>query len=274
MSSDDRRSSGRDEDLNPDALAPLSVDNGYALITLSRPHRGNALSAALVHALNTQIRRAVETDSVHSLVFEGAGAQFCTGFDLGGLEDLSEAELLERFVRVELLLDTTWRCPVRTIAIAHGRCWGAGADLFAACDLRLAAPGSSYRFPGAGFGIVLGSRRLASRVGSERARRWISEATSLDAHEAVRQGLATELITTRPDDNPQAHMGWRLSHLPPAVTIDRATLATMRHATDPAGNLSQAQADADLAALVRSATREGLKARVLAYRTRQRAPQG
>jgi enoyl-CoA hydratase len=269
MSSEDQRSSEHDEDLGPDALAPLMIDNGYALLTLSRAHRGNALSAALVHALNTQIQRAVNTESVHSLVFEGAGRHFCTGFDLSGLDNLSEADLLERFVRVELLLDAIWRSPVRTIAIAHGRCWGAGADLFAACDLRIAVPGSSFRFPGAGFGIVLGSRRLAHRVGAECARRLISEATSLTAEQALDQGLATQLTDPRPEGESPSLTAWRQTLLPPAVAIDRETLACVRRATEPGGSsMAQTLADVDLATLVRSATRDGLKARVTAYRQR------
>lgn len=255
-------------DLTAEALAPLRVENGFAHITLNRPQRGNALSAELVKALDWQTRRAIERSDVHSLVIEAAGANFCTGFDLSDLDAMSEGDLLERFVRVELLLDAIWRCPLRTIAITQGRCWGAGADLFAACDVRIAQPGSSYRFPGAGFGIVLGSSRLAHRVGSEQARQWISEGTAIDTAQALSTRLANRLADPRPDHDPSALTTWVTQWLPADVAIDRATLTASRQATAPAGILAQAQADADLAALVRSATREGLKARILAYRNR------
>ena len=251
--------------------ATLRVGDGVALVELNRPGRGNALSGALVEALLAAIARACAEPTVHTLAFAGAGRHFCTGFDLSGLEDASEGDLLMRFVRVETLLDAVWRAPVRTVAIATGRTWGAGADLFAACDERVAAPDASFRFPGAAFGIVLGTRRLAERVGTERARAWVSTGTTLDATAAAAAGLASR-VATAPPESDAALAWWRREALADAPAIDRETLAAIRAASRPAGGPgADALADADLAALVRSASRPGLKARILAYRERSRA---
>ncbi|MEI7447126.1 MAG: enoyl-CoA hydratase/isomerase family protein, partial [Burkholderiales bacterium] len=179
--------------------ALLHVEHGVACIELNRPARGNALSASLVEALLAAVRRACADPSVHTLAFAGAGRHFCTGFDLGDLESLSEGDLVLRFVRVEALLDAVWRAPVRTVAIATGRAWGAGADLFAACDVRVAAADATFRFPGAAFGIVLGTRRLAERVGTERARAWVTTGATLDAAEAAAAGLASRVAATEAD---------------------------------------------------------------------------
>ncbi len=251
--------------------ATLRVDDGVALVELNRPARGNALSAALVEALLAAIGRACADPSVHTLAFAGAGRHFCTGFDLSGLEDTSEGDLLMRFVRVETLLDAVWRAPVRTVAIATGRTWGAGADLFAACDERVAAPDASFRFPGAAFGIVLGTRRLAERVGTDRARAWVSTGTTLDATAAAAAGLASS-VAPAPPESDAALAWWRREALADAPAVERVTLAAIRAASRPAGGPgADALADADLAALVRSASRPGLKARILEYRERSRA---
>jgi crotonobetainyl-CoA:carnitine CoA-transferase CaiB-like acyl-CoA transferase/enoyl-CoA hydratase/carnithine racemase len=253
----------------------LQISDGIAIIELNRPQRGNALSSELVEAALDAVQSACRDQSVHTLMFSGAGRHFCTGFDLDGLESQSDGDLLLRFARIEALLDAVWRAPVRTMAIAQGRTWGAGADLFAACDLRLAVTGASFRFPGAGFGIVLGTRRLAERVGTERARAWVSDGTTIEAGQALGCGLASRLI-----DPPQAGDDWRRQACGPAPAIDRDTLAMIRAASrstgGPGGDML---ADADLAALVRSATRSnttgkaepGLRERIAAYRDRIRA---
>lgn len=253
----------------PEAL--LHVEQGVACIELNRPSRGNALSASLVEALLATVQRACADPSVHTLAFGGAGRHFCTGFDLGDLESATEGDLVLRFVRVEALLDAVWRAPVRTVAIATGRAWGAGADLFAACDVRIAAADATFRFPGAAFGIVLGTRRLAERVGTERARAWVTTGSTLDAAEAAAAGLASRVAAAAEPDTP---IDWRAEAFADAPALERETLAAIRAASRPAGGPGgDALADADLAALVRSAARPGLKARIVAYRERNRPPE-
>jgi len=249
----------------------LRTAAGVALVELDRPARGNALSATMVEALIGAVHAACADASVHTLAFCGTGRHFCTGFDLGTAEAVTDGELLLRFVRIETLLDAVWRAPVRTVAIAQGRAWGAGADLLAACDRRCVAPDASLRFPGAAFGIVLGTRRLAERVGTDRARAWVAEGTTLDAAGAVAAGLATALLPPVPEDA-AARAGWREEAIGAPPVVDRATLAAIRSASRPAGGPgADALADADLAALVRSASRPGLAARLAAYRERARA---
>lgn len=58
------------------------------------------------------------------------------GFDLSDLEHATEGDLLLRFVRVEQMLDAVWRSPLLTVALASGRTWGAGADLFCSAERR------------------------------------------------------------------------------------------------------------------------------------------
>lgn len=228
-----------------------------AVLTLDRPARGNALSVELVDALLEQVLQLSSDPGVDSLVFQASGAHFCTGFDLSDLATSSEADLLQRFVRVEQLLQAVWQAPIRTIALAQGRTWGAGADLFAACELRLATPGASFRFPGARFGIVLGTRRLAERVGGDAARRWVLDSAHVDARAACAAGLATDLVEAE-------HLAeaWR-EHLP--GPIDHTTAGAIRRLTraDAAGR--------DMDELVASAARPGLKQRMTDYLAALRA---
>jgi enoyl-CoA hydratase/carnithine racemase len=238
----------------PPGLLASTLD-GVATLTLDRADRGNALSAALVEALHAAFDGACADPAVHTIALRGAGRHFCTGFDLSDLDDCSDGDLLLRFVRIEALLAAIWHAPVRTVALAQGRAWGAGADLFAACDLRLASPEASFRFPGAGFGIVLGTRRLAERVGADQARRWVIDGEQVDAAAAAAAGLATSVLDAQALAGDAAATG-----LLPAPAVGRASAARIRAATRPD------RRDEDLAALVRSAAEPGLGARILAYR--------
>lgn len=230
---------------------------GVQTLTLARPGRGNALAPDLVEALLAAVHEACADPGLHTLVLRGEGRNFCTGFDLSDLETASDGDLLHRFVRIEALLAALWHAPLRTVVAVDGRAWGAGADLFAACDLRAATAQASFRFPGPAFGLVLGTRRLAERIGVDAARRAAVEGLTLDAASACAQGLVTHLV-----DDIEA---WIEAATVP-LAVDRETLRQLHRAT------RDDRSDADLAALVRSASRPGLQQRIAAYRARPNPP--
>ena len=228
------------------------MSGGVATAWMDRPEKGNAFSAAAVEALSAAVAAAIADPSVHTLVIRGRGRHFCTGFDLSDLGSETDASLRDRFVALEKLLQSVWHAPVRTVAVATGRAWGAGADLFASCDIRACTGDTTLRFPGSAFGIVLGTRRLVELIGWDRARPLVSEGATVDAAGALAAGLATDLV----EGDVEA---WLAARCAPPVA-DRATLALIREATRPDRRAE------DLASLDRSASRPGLVSRIEAYR--------
>jgi enoyl-CoA hydratase/carnithine racemase len=226
-------------------------------LVLSRPERGNSLSFGLVEAMHKALDDA-DSNGARLLVIEGEGRNFCTGFDLSDLDHTTDADLLTRFVRIELLLARLWSASCATLAIARGNTLGAGADLFAACARRIALPGGKFGFPGAGFGLVLGTRRLAERIGRDWAQELITSGATIDAEIAFRLGLATEIA----EEADLEHIVSSASAS--AVRLDAPTFAAIRGAL----TADESGLDADLAALVRSAARPGLRARIADYRER------
>lgn len=226
-------------------MIEVAATPGVVTLTLNRPPVGNALGPDLVEGLLVQVQRVIADAQNHTLVLRAAGNQFCTGLDLSDLATVSDGDMLLRLVRIETLLATLWHAPLRTVALAQGRAWGAGADLFAVCEHRVAAPGTTFRFPGAQFGIVLGTRRLADRVGADVARQLVIGGGELDAPQALAAGLVSAI-------GDSADLG--------APKVDAQTSAATRAAT------RSDQRDADLAALVRSASVPGLQARITRYR--------
>ncbi len=225
----------------------LTIDHqaGVTLLRLQRPERGNALGPMLVEGLISAASEAFANASVHTLVLQGEGRHFCTGLDLSDLATLSDADLLLRLVRIETLLAMLWHAPIRTVAQAKGRTWGAGADLLVACEQRLVGSDTTLRFPGAQFGLVLGTRRLAERIGADAARALVLEGGELDATQALALGLASRITDTL-----------ALALLRTSGDTGRAVRAASR------SDLR----DADLAALVRSAAVPGLQQRITQYR--------
>lgn len=225
--------------------------DGIAQLTLARPERGNALGPEIVEAALEALQRAVG-EGARLIVLRGAGRHFCTGFDLSGLGDLSDGDLLLRVVRIETLLQAVHHAPVPTVAVAHGSTFGAGADLVAACQLRWALPATRFAFPGAGFGLALGTRRLALRIGGAAARDLVGSGRRVDAEEASALGLLDRVLDAEAVDR-------GIAAVAAGLAIDAPTTARIWSLTLPDTR------DADMAALVASASRPGLKARIAAY---------
>jgi enoyl-CoA hydratase len=228
-------------------------DGQLTRLTLNRPAKANALSVPLVEALLDAVDYAY-TDGTRLLVLEGAGNHFCAGFDFSGYQDQSEGDLALRFIRVETLLQALHHAPFETLALAQGKIFGAGADLVAACGLRVAAPGTTFRMPGLRFGVVLGTRRLAHRIGADHARSILGASRTIGTDEALGIDFITHIA--EPAQWPaivheaQAHV----------ALLTPAAAAALHRQTTP-----DTRAD-DMAALARSVSVPGIKERIRLYR--------
>ena len=162
-----------------------------------------------------------------------------------------------RFVRIEHLLQQLHYAPFATLVCAHGRNFGAGADLVCACGTRIAAPGATFRMPGLRFGIVLGTRRLAQRIGTDAAREILSTSRTFDADEGLRLRFLTQ-IAARADWPSVAAAARKSSGMltrPATARLNERTVTDTRAA--------------DLAALVESVSVPGLKERIRTFRESQ-----
>lgn len=235
--------------------------DGSVCLELAAEARANALSAAVVEALIEAVSRALERPPA-LLVLRGRGRSFCAGFDLQGLEQESDASLAWRFLRIEHLLQLVHGAPCATLALAHGPVAGAGADLFAACTRRIAAPDASFRFPGARFGVVLGTGRLMRLLG-DRAQGVVLGQRSLDAGAALALGLADAVVAAEDWPAEVAALADAAGRVPAET---RRRLVALRRRHD----------DEDMGQLAHSVLQPGLKDRMTGYwqeaRVRGRPP--
>jgi enoyl-CoA hydratase/carnithine racemase len=221
-------------------------------VVLDRPNYANALNPALVEQLLDALNLGERT-AIRALTIAGHRKHFCAGFDLSEIDALSDAELVLRFVRIETLLQRIYHAPFLTVAAVHGHAIGAGVDLLCACEIRIATEGSLFRMPGWHFGIALGTRRLASRIDRSVARSILSSGKSFDARTALQIGLLTQMA-------PQSE--W------PAIIAKEVDgrLAISRHAyADLVRTTVLDTREIDMASLVMTASRPGLRERIKAY---------
>jgi enoyl-CoA hydratase len=222
-------------------------------LELNRPHKRNALSAALVEDLIQALETAHQARA-DVLVFKGVGKNFCAGFDFSDFDSISDGDLLWRFVRIEQLLQSIHRSDALTVAFAHGRNFGAGVDLMAACKYRVATEDATFRMPGLKFGLILGTRRLAGLIGAEAAREIQQVAATFSSGRALELGLLNRICATAQWDQIIVEQCAAASALTPQA---RANLyRVLRTDTD----------EADMAALVCSIVGEGLRQRIADYR--------
>ena len=244
--------------------AELRVEQQGPLLslTLDRPKSANALSPGLVEGL---IEALTTAEGVRLCVLRSEGKHFCAGFDLSDLEALSDGDLLWRFLRIEHLLQRVHYSPFAVMALAQGQVVGAGADLFAACWRRVAAPGARFRMPGWNFELALGTRRLTHLVGQDAARDLLIDTKVLQAEDALACGLATDLAEAVDWSGLVEASLERTQALSPRALQDMLALTTRDTRSD------------DIAAIVETAGRPGLRDRIAAYREavieKKRSPQ-
>jgi len=172
------------------SFAPIAVakDGAVTTVTLASPGSSNALDAAMVESLHEAVDVAT-ADGTRVLAIEAEGRAFCAGLGLAGLEEETDASLLWRLVRIELLLEKLWRGPLLSVAVVRGPAAGAGADLVMATTVRQATAAASLRFPGSEFGAVLGVRRLAECTNAALAAEAAASGRPIGAAEAERLGI-------------------------------------------------------------------------------------
>jgi methylglutaconyl-CoA hydratase len=177
----------------------ISEEQGVRTVTLNRPARRNALTHAMREELIAALRAAAEDAACRVVVLTGAGEAFCAGLDLKALAGSGSHASSEQNAdaqQLSLLFRTLYECPKPTIAAVHGAAIGGGAGLATICDFTLAEPQAFFAYPEVKIGFVpaLVSAYLVLQAGEKRARDLLLTGRTVDAEEAFRLGLVSQLV--------------------------------------------------------------------------------
>ncbi len=196
-----------------DPMILYQTDQSVATITLNRPERRNAVTAAMLDELTAAFGRAAADQSVRAVVLTGTGAGFCAGQDLGSFGGIATREAVRSAVldHYKPLILRMVTLPKPIIGAINGVAAGAGASLALACDLRIMADDASLMEAFINIGLVpdAGSSWFLTRlVGYSRAFEIAIEGERITAQRCLALGLAnrvTPATTLLADAHAWAH---------------------------------------------------------------------
>jgi enoyl-CoA hydratase/carnithine racemase len=177
-------------------MIEVERDGEVARIFLNRPEKANALDSAMLDAL----RRALENVDARVVVLGGRGKAFCGGADIHELKSLTASTAGAFVERIHQVCRAIRELPVPVVARLHGAVIGAGLEIAAACDLRVASQGTKFAMPEVRLGIpsVVEAALLPRLMGSGRAAWLVLTGEPIDAARALEWGLVEE-VAPNPD---------------------------------------------------------------------------
>ena len=149
------------------AILERNDTNAIATLTLNTPEKLNALSDAMLAALQAELDEIAATPTIRAVIIKGVGKAFCAGHDLKEMtagrqaEDGGRAYFKDLFDRCAAMMLTIQRMPQPVIAQAHGIATAAGCQLVATCDMAVAAEGTRFGVNGVNIGLFCSTPMVA-----------------------------------------------------------------------------------------------------------------
>ena len=178
--------------LYDESMVAVEREGPLARIFLNRPEKANALNSPMLEELHEVFRNL---NDLRVAVLAGKGKTFCGGADTGELKKLT-IETAGAFVeKIHNVCAAIRDLPVPVVARLHGAVIGAGLEIAAACDLRVAADGTKFAMPEVRLGIpsVVEAALLPRLMGSGRAAWLVLTGEAIDARRALEWGLIEEI---------------------------------------------------------------------------------
>lgn len=178
-----------------------SVEDGVARIRLDRPEQLNAFTSRLYGEVKWAMRTAAVDDSVDVVVITGTGRAFATGGDLH--ETLGRLESGDPLAMYAFYDNLPWQairdCPKVVVAAVNGLCLAGGLITAVCSDIAVAAESARFGFAEGKVGVAdaVAPALLHARVGTAKLKYLLLTGAMIDAAEAERIGLVTEVV---PDD--------------------------------------------------------------------------
>ena len=169
-------------------------EEGIAELVIDRQDKLNAITVRMRQQIGEVFATLAADAEVRVVIIRGAGEKaFSAGGDVEEFLRLSPHDL----VNWGESLGTPEQCPAPVIAAIDGYCLGAGLELALACDFRIATSRSELGLPEVRLGMMPGSggtQRVLRSLGITRAKAMILAGRRLQASEAERWGMLTQVV--------------------------------------------------------------------------------
>jgi enoyl-CoA hydratase/carnithine racemase len=172
---------------------------GIATLTLNRAKQFNALSQAMIGALQGHLDAISADAAVRVVVIAGAGKAFCAGHDLKEMRaNHDKAFMQDLFRRCGRMMMTLTQMPQPVIARVHGIATAAGCQLVSMCDLAVAVDSARFATSGINVGLFCATPGvgLSRNLGRKQALEMLLTGDFIDAQTALQQGLVNRVVAS------------------------------------------------------------------------------
>jgi len=193
-------------------LETLAGGQRVAHVTIDNARRANCLGSALMRRFQDRLAELALDPTLHALVLSGAGGRaFVGGADIDEMAGLDVEGARAFITQVHRCCEAVRRFPAPVIARIDGVVLGAGLELAAACDLRVASEHARFGMPEVHLGIpsVVEAALLPHLIGWGRARELLLLGETFDAGHALQWGLVEKVVPAAAMD--AAVAGWLAS---------------------------------------------------------------
>jgi enoyl-CoA hydratase len=169
-----------------------TVQNGIAIVTISRPEALNALNTRFFEELNHYLESLSRQKEVKVLILTGEGKAFVAGADIAEMVDMDGPQGEAFSKKGQQTFEALEELPIPVIAAVNGFALGGGCELAMACDFRIASTLAKFGQPEVNLGLIpgyAGTQRLPRLVGLADALYLLLSADMITATEALRIGL-------------------------------------------------------------------------------------
>ena len=208
----------------------VSIDaRGVARLTVAHDAKLNTLNPTLLDAAIAALRDLAKHPGLRAAVLTGEGGRaFIGGADIGAMAAIATPAEAEAFIRrIHGICAAIRDLPVPVIARINGWCLGAGLEVAAACDMRIAVREAKFGMPEVRVGIpsVVEAALLPGLIGWGRTRRLLLLAETISAADALAWGLLEEVAhRERIDARIEAWIGNLLAAGPEAIRAQKALI--------------------------------------------------
>ena len=172
---------------------------GMVTLTLNRAKQFNALSQAMIAALQGHLEAVSADAAVRVVVIAGAGKAFCAGHDLKEMRANHDKAFMQDLFRCcGKMMMTLTQMPQPVIARVHGIATAAGCQLVSMCDLAVAADSARFATSGINVGLFCATPGvgLSRNLGRKQALEMLLTGDFIDAQTALQQGLVNRVVAS------------------------------------------------------------------------------
>lgn len=189
---------------------------GVLHLIFNRPDLLNAFDMESFAALDDQFARATSDPGIRAIVLSARGGKaFSAGFDIHEMAGFDAAMMRRAFEQRDPVFGRVAAHPLPVIAAVDGICYGAGALLALACDIRLATPAFRFKVTAVGYGGANATWSLPRLVGPARAKEILMTGRVVGADEARAIGLVNDIVAAEAVESRAIEMAQAIAAHPP-----------------------------------------------------------